>query len=73
MKIGGEIQEEAEGWERMTDMLRASIVCFSWKKVLENLNLLMKSKRVKIMRIKPRFGPQNNNLNDVTINYDYEG
>ena len=35
--------------------------------------MLQSSNRVKILRLKPRFGPTKKNLNDITVNFDYLG
>ena len=52
-------------------MLRSSFTCATPDEVLFSLNTLTENNKVKILRIKSRFGAANNNLNDVVINYDY--
>ena len=70
----GSITNIKDGWERITDMLRATYRCSSVKQVLDTMEKLEEHDPViKILRIKPRFGPLKNNLNDVTINFDWEG
>ena len=57
MQKDGEISNPNDGWKRITDMLRASYVCNNAKQVLAALDAIQSNKRVKILRIKPRFGP----------------
>ena len=68
-----EIKHPQEGWTRLTDMLRACYNCSSTNEVLNTVEYFITQNRVTLHRIKPRFGPQNLNLNDVTLNFDYEG
>ena len=72
MAKSGKVQEECKGWLKVTDMLRARHFCASGKEVMNILMVMNKSDRVSIMRIKPRL-QHPKNLNDVIINFDYEG
>jgi len=74
MRATGIISCYNEGWPKLTDLLRAKLLCHNSKQVLAALEKLSKNQRVKeILRIKPRFGPQNKNLNILTITFDYKG
>ena len=47
------------------------ILCTNAEDLLDKIIILSKNKRAKILRLKPRFGDKFNNLNDITINFDY--
>ena len=68
----GEISSLNEGWTKLTDILRANVVCENKDKVMKVLETFIAFQRATILRVKPRFGPPKN-LNDVTINFDYQG
>ena len=54
-------------------MLRAQYICNTYdqvKRTIAKLENNSQDNRVKILRIKPRFGPPKN-LNDVTVNFAY--
>jgi len=54
-------------------MCRASVRAGTADEVIEKINIIINSNRAKIMRLKPRFGPKKKNLNDVTVNFEYQG
>jgi len=41
--------------------------------MIRTLNILSDNERVTILRLRPRFGQKMKNLNDVTVNFDYQG
>ena len=58
-----EITSSKEGWKKISDMLRAQVVCTSASKIMNVLAVLSKNSRVKIMRLLPKFGVKHKNLN----------
>ena len=71
------IKNELEGgdtkWNKLTDILRASLTCYSAKQIGKVLNTFYDhSEKVEILRIKQRFGAPNN-LNSMIVNFDYLG
>ena len=78
MKKDGEIENLKEGWEKLTDMLRASYTCdgaqhghLKYESVLDVIERLQSNAKATILRIKPRLGPANKNQNDIIVNFDY--
>ena len=58
---------------RLTDILRASIICNTAQEIKVILRKLRNDNLVKILRIKPKFGEKCQHLNDVTVNFEYNG
>ena len=54
-------------------MLRASYRCKTAQGVVDTIHLIKNASRAKIMRLKPRFGRKSKDLNDVTVNFEYQG
>jgi len=68
----GKFQFHFEGWSRITDMLRAQFTVENAKGVRQILEKFKSNKNAKIIRIKPRFGKSNNNLNTLILNFNYK-
>ena len=71
----GKISQIRDGWKKLTDLLRAQLFCTETHQLLEYFKSLQESPRVKVIRLKPRFGfgPKAGGLNDLTVNFIYKG
>ena len=71
MAASGEIQNESEGWKKLTDMLHGTYTCNNAKEVVKTIESLRRSKRIELLRIVPKFG--DGQPNEVLLNFDFQG
>jgi len=69
MAASGEIQNESEGWKKLTDMLHGTYTCNNAKEVVKTIESLKRSKRIELIRIVPKLGQEG--TNEVLLNFDF--
>jgi len=69
------INKLEEGWTKLTDLLRGQVHYYTTEEIKEAVTKLEDNARVKILRLKPRFGNDDvcKGLNDLTVNFVYNG
>ena len=72
MVANKEITKQSDGWKKLTDTLRAKLVCSHATEILNTLETLQNSSNVKLMRMKLKFC-KSTNKNEIIINFDYKG